>query len=179
MVAGWLEMDSTASPACEPNSIGFAPKRVSSLILESSGSFSHCAAMIGADTTFLVQLEIENYLLHPQALMRFVAGPDPDLLSTVRRKNGEDFLKDNFPPPALKNPLKESDYLVSTAASKSILPDFLEKTEAQLSKKDFFQIAAQMKPEEIHPEVGAKLDAMIPILNEERLANSRGEPNAP
>jgi hypothetical protein len=56
--------------------------------------------------------------------------------------------------------------LVATAASKSILPDFLEKTETLLSKKDFFQIAAQMKPEEIHPEVKAKLDAMTPILNE-------------
>jgi len=129
---------------------------------------------IGADNLTILRwkrYEIENYLLHPQALLRFVAGPDPDLLSTARRKNGEDFLKENFPPPALKDPLKDSDYLVATAASKSILPDFLEKTETPLSKKDFFQIAAQMKPEEIHSEVKAKLDAMMPILNE-------GLPNA-
>ena len=110
--------------------------------------------------------EIENYLLHAQALLRFVEGPDPDLLSIARRKNGEDFLKENFPPAALSDPLKDSDYLVATAASKSILPEFLERTETHLSKKDFFQIAAQMKPEEIHPEVAAKLDAMIPILND-------------
>jgi hypothetical protein len=76
--------------------------------------------------------EIENYLLHPQALLRFVEGPEPDLLSHARRKNGEDFLKENFPPPALKDPLKDSDYLVATAASKSILPDFLKKTETPL-----------------------------------------------
>lgn len=110
--------------------------------------------------------EIENYLLHPQSLLRFVEGPELDLLSHARKKNGEDFLRENFPPPALKDPLKDSDYLVATAASKSILPDFLEKTETPLSKKDFFQIAAQMKPDEIHPEVKAKLDAMMPILNE-------------
>ena len=110
--------------------------------------------------------EIENYLLHPQALLRFVAGPDPDLLSAARRKNGEDFLKENFPPPALNDPLKDSDYLVATAASKSILPEFLQRVEIHLSKKDFFQIAAQMKPEELHPEVTAKLDTMFPILNE-------------
>jgi len=110
--------------------------------------------------------EIENYLLHPQALLRFVEGPEPDLLSHARRKNGEDFLKENFPPPALKDPLKDSDYLVATAASKSILPDFLKKTETPLLKKNFFQLAAQMKPEEIHPEVKSKLDAMVPILNE-------------
>ena len=124
---------------------------------------------IGADNLTILRwkrYEIENDLLHPQALLRFVEGPELDLLSRARRKNGEDFLKENFPPPALKDPLKDSDYLVATAASKSILPDFLEKTETLLSKKDFFQIAAQMKPEEIHPEVKAKLDAMTPILNE-------------
>jgi hypothetical protein len=64
--------------------------------------------------------------------LRFVEGPEPDLLSHARRKNGEDFLKENFPPPALKDPLKDSDYLVATAASKSILPDFLKKTETPL-----------------------------------------------
>jgi hypothetical protein len=35
-----------------------------------------------------------------------------------------------------------------------------------LSKKDYYQIAAQLKPEEVHPEVIAKLDEMAPILNE-------------
>jgi predicted ATPase len=109
--------------------------------------------------------EIENYLLHPKALLRFVEGPEPDLLSGVRRKNGEDFLKGNFPPPALTDPLKDSDYLVATAASKSVLPDFLEKTETKLSKKDYFQIAAQMKPDEIHPEVKTNLDAMALVVN--------------
>ena len=95
-----------------------------------------------------------------------VEGLEIDLLSSVRRKNGEAFLKENFPPPALKDPLKDSDYLVATAASKSILPEFLKRAETPLSKKDFFQIAAQMRPEEIHDEVNAKLDAMMPILNE-------------
>jgi predicted ATPase len=124
---------------------------------------------IGADNLTILRwnrYEIENYLLHPKALLRFVEGLELDLLSHARRKNGDDFLKENFPPPTLKDPLKDSDYLVATAASKSILPDFLERTDTPLSKKDFFQIAAQMKPEEIHPEVKAKLDTMTPILNE-------------
>jgi hypothetical protein len=124
---------------------------------------------IGADNLTVLRwkrYEIENYLLHPEALLRFVAGPDPDLFAKARRQKGEDFLKENFPPPALKDPLKDSEFLVVTAASKSVLPEFLERTETSLSKKDFFQIAAQMKPEEIHPEVVAKLDAMVPILNE-------------
>jgi len=124
---------------------------------------------IGADNLTILRwkrYEIENCLLHPEALLRFVTGPAPDLFAKARRQDGEDFLKENFPPPALKDPLKDSDYLVATPASKSILPDFLKKTETPLSKKDFFRIAAQMKPGEIHAEVAAKLDAMVPILNE-------------
>ena len=75
-------------------------------------------------------------------------------------------MKENFPPPTFKDPLKDSDYLISTPASKSILPGLLERAECRLSKKDYFQIAAQMKAEEIHPEVIEKLDAIAAILNE-------------
>jgi energy-coupling factor transporter ATP-binding protein EcfA2 len=123
---------------------------------------------IGADNLELLRwrrYEIENYLLHPEALLRFVAGTEPDLLTMACRKLAEDFLRDNFPPLALKDPLKDSDYLVSTPASKSILPSLVERTDRRLSKKDYFQIAAQMKREEIHPEIIEKLDLMVRILD--------------
>ena len=110
--------------------------------------------------------EIENYLLHPEALLRFVEGSDPDLLSLGRKKEGFDYLEANFPPPALSQPLVDSDYLLATPASKSLLPSFLAKAQMSLSKKDYYQIAAQMKSEEIHPEVIAKLNEMSPILTE-------------
>ena len=74
-------------------------------------------------------------------------------------------MRANFPPPALAQPLVDSDYLVATPASKSVLPEFLEKSQTRVSKKDYYQIAAQMKSEEIHPEVIAKLDEMAPLLN--------------
>ncbi len=109
--------------------------------------------------------EIENYILHPDALLRFVGGLETDLFSLGRRTQGEEFLRENFPPPAMKDPLRDSDYLVATPASKSILPDFLERADCRLSKKDYFQIAAQMKAEEIHTEVVEKLDALADILN--------------
>lgn len=123
---------------------------------------------IAADNLTLLRwrrYETENYLLHPEALLRFVAGSDADLFAQGRRERGDTFLRENFPPPALKDPLKDSDYLVATPASKSILPGFFERTGVKLSKKDYFQIAAQMQPDEIHPEVIEKLDAMADVLN--------------
>ena len=122
---------------------------------------------IGADNLTILRwrrYEIENYLLYPNAMLRFVGTPEIDLFADARRKKGEAFLIENFPPPALKNPLIDSDYLLSTPASKSILPDFMKRSDIPLSKKDFFQIAAQMKNDEIHPEIIEKLDVMAPIL---------------
>ena len=116
--------------------------------------------------------EIENYLRHPDVLLRFVAGPEPEngtspeLLGWGRRKDGEDFLKENFPPGALREPLHDSDFLVSTPASKTLLPEFLAKSGISLSKKDFFQIAAILRPAEVHPEVRAKLDAITHVLTD-------------
>lgn len=55
---------------------------------------------------------------------------------------------------------------MATPASKSVLPGFLEKTQTRLSKKDYYQIAAQMRGEEIHPEVIAKLDEMAPLMSD-------------
>ncbi len=83
----------------------------------------------------------------------------------AKRKGGEEYLKANFPPSALADPLIDSDYLIVTAASKSVLPEFLEKTQTPLSKKDYFQIAEIMHPDEIHPEVTRKLDEMAVMLN--------------
>lgn len=125
---------------------------------------------IGADNLTILRwnrYEIENYLLHPQSLLRFVEGPNPDLLeSNARRRSGDNFLRENFPPSVLTDPLKDSDYLIATAASKAILPGFFEKADTKLSKKDYFQIAAQMRPNEIHPEVASKLDSIAAVVTE-------------
>jgi len=81
-----------------------------------------------------------------------------------RRASGDVFLRENFPPPALTHPLKDSDYLVATPASKSIIPELMRQADTRLSKKDFYQIAAQMLPAEVHPEVVEKLDAISKVL---------------
>lgn len=108
--------------------------------------------------------EIENYLLHPDSLLRFVAGPVPDLFSQARRARGEDFLRNEMPPAALSDPLGDHDYLLSVPASKTLLPRFLTEAETHVPKKDYYQIAAQMQREEIHREVTEKLDVIADML---------------
>ncbi len=109
--------------------------------------------------------EIENYLLHPEALRRFVAGGQPDLLSMSDAASAEQFLRDELPPAALKDPLGDHDYLESTPASKSLLPALFKKLGLSIFKKDYFQIAQQMNVDEIHQEIIEKLDHLAAALD--------------
>ncbi len=108
--------------------------------------------------------EIENYLFYPESFYRFVGGAEPDLFSEVRRKAAQDYLHQEVARGAVENPLGENVYLVSVPHSKELLPLLLEKSGVELSRKDYYLIAAQMKIEEIHPEVKEKLDKMADVL---------------
>ncbi|MEW6236691.1 MAG: AAA family ATPase [Candidatus Omnitrophota bacterium] len=100
--------------------------------------------------------EAESYLLNPQVLIRFIESKGIPLLSSI----AEDYLKEELPPIILREPLKDHDYFISTPVSKTILPQFFKKAEISISKADYYQIAEEMRPDEIVPEVKEKLDAI-------------------
>jgi len=108
--------------------------------------------------------EIESYLLHPEGLPRFVAGPNPDLETIAQAGLATEFLNNELPPAALKDPLGDYDYLLSTPASKTVLPALFRKVGKDVSKKDYFLIAQEMEPAEIHPEISEKLDSIAKAL---------------
>ena len=100
--------------------------------------------------------EIENYLLHPDAIRRFVGGPLPSLL-TVTQEFEYQIPKDadlfgNIPA------------LVRVKASDELLLPLLERAGLRTKKTDLYRLAAVMKPEEIHPEVRRKLDRIASVL---------------
>lgn len=106
--------------------------------------------------------EIESYLVHPAALARFVetmvgpaaAGPHVAGLMT--------YLNNELPPAVVANPFGDHQYLVSTKARRDILPPALNAAGLpNLPYSRYSEIAAGMLPEEIHPEVIEKLDAIV------------------
>lgn len=99
--------------------------------------------------------ETESYLVHPAALTRFVAGR---LGGPIFAVPAEDYLKDQLPPAVYRNPLAEHDYLLSTRASKTFLPDFFRAAGVEISKQEYYLLAEKMAPEEIPEEVREKLD---------------------
>ena len=105
--------------------------------------------------------EIESYLVHPDAIARFIeAVVGADSAET----HVEDMLaywRDEFPPAVVRDPLGEHVLLNRTKARREIIPPLLEAAELyDLPYTRYHEIAAGMLPEEIHPEVTEKLDAI-------------------
>ena len=106
--------------------------------------------------------EIESYLVHPDALARFVealVGPDS------AAPHVEDMLawwRDEFPPAVVREPLGDHEYLNVTKARTRLLPPLLEAAGLlqNLPYTRYHEIAALMRPDEVHPEVVEKLDAI-------------------
>lgn len=99
--------------------------------------------------------EIENYLVHPDAIARFAAAVVGGLFAWRIVDN----MARELPPAVMKAPLQDHPYLVSTAASKSILPAIFAGHD--IAKGDYYKLAQQMNKAEIHPEVIEKLDIIL------------------
>ena len=107
------------------------------------------------------QMEIENYLLQQSALERFVKQEQgEDAAQRVRQ-----YMERVLPAGLYEKPPFDAavDVLASTKGSE-VLSRILQEAGLQLTKTEYCRIAAQMRPEEIHPEVREKLDDMAAHL---------------
>ncbi len=103
--------------------------------------------------------EIESYLIHPEAIIRFV---EENYGSLAAQKVGI-FIRKQLPPAVYENVLDTSDYFRQMKAKK-LLSRFFDSALLKVHQRDFYQIAAQMKKTEIHPEVIEKLDKIAEHL---------------
>lgn len=105
--------------------------------------------------------EIESYLVHPDALARFVeavVGTD----STPAHVEGMlSYWRNAFPPAVVKDPIADHAYLVEAKARTMLVAPLLEAAGLHgVPYTRYHEIAERMRPEEIHPEVVEKLDAI-------------------
>lgn len=106
--------------------------------------------------------EIESYLAHPEALIRYVDGATGG--SPINVEAARHFLVGTFPPSDLQNPLANSPFLATIAASKDLLPQFFDAAGVELLKADFHVVAAGMWPSEISPDVSRFLDLLQAVV---------------
>lgn len=106
--------------------------------------------------------EIESYLLHPDALARFVQRTVGSGAAAVHEADLRRHFEENYPPRFIQDPLGDHAMLVGVKARTELLPPAL--TAAGLPGfpyQRYFEIAEMMEPDEIHPEVREKLDAIL------------------
>ncbi len=105
--------------------------------------------------------EIESYLVHPEALARYVTSV---VGTDAAKPHVDDMLahwRDEFPPAVTKDPLGDHEYLRVTKARTRLLPPLLNAAGIHdLPYTRYHEIAQMMLPDEIHPEVVEKLDAV-------------------
>ena len=105
--------------------------------------------------------EIESYLVHPDALARFVTAEFGADNTAARVDDLQAYWRAEFPPALVRDPLSDHPFLNGTKARTALLPPLLEAAGLHgLPYTRYHEIAASMRPEEVHPEVTEKLDAI-------------------
>ncbi|MDE0344021.1 MAG: AAA family ATPase [Deltaproteobacteria bacterium] len=105
--------------------------------------------------------EIESYLVHPNALARFVEKTVGANTAAPYIEDMLDHLRREFPPGVVDDPLGDHVFLNGTKARTQLLPPLLDAAGLHgLPYTRYHEIARIMLPAEIHPEVVEKLDAI-------------------
>ncbi|MFZ1082859.1 MAG: AAA family ATPase [Candidatus Kryptoniota bacterium] len=108
--------------------------------------------------------EIESYLIHPEALGRFIENQlGPGGFSAEAKKELREYLVKTFTPEFVDDPLGDHPlveaYLEKRKARTEVLPPILRAGGLPgFPYTRYSEIAAVMQPDEIHPEVKEKLD---------------------
>jgi len=110
--------------------------------------------------------EIESYLVHPTVIERFIEQQvGAGALSADHVRDARTYFEKQLSG-VMDDPLGEHLVLEGLKASERIIPAILTAAGIHgVEKRDFYQIAALMQPEEIHPEVKEKLDAIQRAFN--------------
>jgi predicted ATPase len=115
----------------------------------------------GLSVSIWPRYEAESYLLVPSALRRFVEAQT----SAIHAEAGMQFLREQLPPAFFDAPQANSEFLISVAASKTLIPGFFRAAGMpEFRKADYFLVAEQMTADELHADVSATLDAIAAVV---------------
>ncbi len=106
--------------------------------------------------------ESESYLVHPQAMRRFVehmlGGPEVAASNILAL---EEHFRANYPPAFLSDPLGDHPFLTGVKARTDLIPRALDAAGVHgVPYTEYHQIAGLMTPEEIHHDVQDMFDSL-------------------
>jgi predicted ATPase len=103
--------------------------------------------------------EIENYLLVPTALDRFLNKYQPQIELFLNKH-----IQDEWPPAVIRDPLGKHAFLENTPASKEILPQLFYAIQYKIAKSEYYQIASVFVKDEIHKDIVTVLDRIHEVI---------------
>jgi AAA15 family ATPase/GTPase len=111
--------------------------------------------------------ELENYFCTPEILLRWAKSKSIDLFTQSYEKIMKDVIEDVFPKLYLDNP--DDEFWKNEKMSEwteRIFIEFYKRIEQPLNmrKGNFHELIQLLKPEEVHPEIVEKLDAIYEVI---------------
>jgi hypothetical protein len=106
--------------------------------------------------------EIENYLLIPRAIAAVAHSAQDPLFHSAIQAKVEELFYAQIPPGA--DLFGDLAALRRIKASEDLIPQLLDAAGNPLPKSDYYLIAAEMLPREIHPDVVRMLDLVADVL---------------
>ena len=106
----------------------------------------------GMRRVFWSRYEIENYLIHPEAILRFVSRSLGDEEAEKVKKYMEGYL----PPVLFEKPFEAT--AADRAKGKVTIAEVLTSAGVEIGESEYYGVAGAMTPDEIHPDVIEMLD---------------------
>lgn len=112
----------------------------------------------GLEVRFWGRYEIENYLIHPRAIMRFLRRRYGD----AEARLAEEYMEEFLPRVRFLRPFEDEDH--DQQKGKSVIRRIMEKAGVRLDETEYHRIAECMKDNEVHPYVKEMLDLIVSQL---------------
>jgi len=103
--------------------------------------------------------EIENYLLVPEAIKRYIESQsEGDLFTNVNLSEAEAFMREQLPPNVFSSPLDDVAAITHIRASKDFIPELFQRCNIAITKAEYYQIVEHFLSTEVHSEIVDVLD---------------------
>ena len=103
--------------------------------------------------------EIENYLINPNAIQRFIEKRGGLPLPGMKK------MSYILPPAFMENPLKDPTQHMKSNKGKTILAEIFTDADVNIGNTEYYQLAEIMLEEEVHDDVRHMLNAMAKHFN--------------
>lgn len=112
----------------------------------------------GMKVVYWTRYETENYLIHPNAILRLASRR----AGKAAEEKAREYIEEYLPRALVERPFESTD--TDQVKGKTTVGKVLSAAGVELGESDYHRLAAVMSPNEIHPDVVTMLDEIVAQL---------------